>query len=277
MVSQVRKILWRDIRPPGGLYHVARPIYRPGRNLAVHTHNFAEVFWLERGRGEHRINGQSVALAAGDLVAIRPHDVHTFRAARGGFVMVNVAFEPEAFDVFASRYLEDGLDDDLPLQVRPPRRNLERLSEWADATSMRTQSELERDAFFVEVCLAVRGLPRDRQPVEGPPWLQQAVAQMQEPANLVGGVRRLAALCNRSVEHVSRTVRKHLHVTPTALINTMRLDYAGRRLRLTGEPIIQIAADCGLPNLPHFYKLFKAHHGVTPRQYRMRHQSPVDA
>jgi len=42
---------------------------------------------------------------------------------------------------------------------------------------------------------------------------------------------------------------------------------------MTDEPIVQIATGCGLPNLSHFYRLFNARFGVTPRQLRLRHRA----
>jgi AraC family cel operon transcriptional repressor len=42
-----------------------------------------------------------------------------------------------------------------------------------------------------------------------------------------------------------------------------------------GEAISDIAADCGIPNMSHFHKLFRDAHGMTPLQYRQRFQRQI--
>ena len=48
------------------------------------------------------------------------------------------------------------------------------------------------------------------------------------------------------------------------------------RLATSDEPITSIALDCGLENLGHFYRLFHARYGSTPRGYRLRQRAVVD-
>ena len=51
-----------------------------------------------------------------------------------------------------------------------------------------------------------------------------------------------------------------------------------KSLRLTRRAensLTEIASDCGIPNLSHFHKLFRAHHGMTPQRYRKQHQRDV--
>ena len=40
----------------------------------------------------------------------------------------------------------------------------------------------------------------------------------------------------------------------------------------TADPLAEIAADCGIPNLSHFHKLFRAAFGETPQSYRRTRQ-----
>jgi AraC family cel operon transcriptional repressor len=72
-------------------------------------------------------------------------------------------------------------------------------------------------------------------------------------------------------EHLARQVRQHLHKTPTDIVNEARLAHAASELQSSGRAITEIALECGVENLSHFYKLFREHFGCTPRQYRLRH------
>lgn len=59
------KILrWSQIRHAGA-FHAARTALSRTRPLAYHGHDFAEMFWVDAGRGIHRINGQLALRACG--------------------------------------------------------------------------------------------------------------------------------------------------------------------------------------------------------------------
>jgi AraC family cel operon transcriptional repressor len=85
----------------------------------------------------------------------------------------------------------------------------------------------------------------------------------------------LARLAKRSPEHVAREFRRYLNWTPTDVINDARMSYAADRLAASDDKITTIALDCGLENLGHFYRLFQARYGCTPRAYRVR-QNPAE-
>ena len=70
-------------------------------------------------------------------------------------------------------------------------------------------------------------------------------------------------------------MRKHFGETPSDYINRIRMAHAARALTTDSDPVAQIAQDCGIPNMSHFHKLFRAAHGLTPLQYRQKFQRQV--
>ena len=65
-------------------------------------------------------------------------------------------------------------------------------------------------------------------------------------------------------------------MSPSAYTNERRMEYAALMLGSTDTSIENIAHDCGIENLSHFYRLFRARYGVTPRRYRLHHlKDPV--
>ena len=84
---------WSDLVRPGEWFHLARVEFSPARPSRLHTHDFPEIFWIEKGSGLHEINGAEKKLLCGDLVFIRASDHHRLRAADpGGFTLINFAF-----------------------------------------------------------------------------------------------------------------------------------------------------------------------------------------
>ena len=102
-----------------------------------------------------------------------------------------------------------------------------------------------------------------------PPWLRHALAGLA-PAGLERGVPALVDACDKSAEHVARECRRCFGKTPTELVNALRLDHAARLLLETEASVVNVALACGFANLSHFYRLFRAHHGVTPAEHRAR-------
>jgi AraC family cel operon transcriptional repressor len=153
---------------------------------------------------------------------------------------------------------------------------VERLRPMADALALSPKNRLVRDAFLLQLLAMLTAADRIGGPVAAlPGWLRHAVGEFGRPAQLAGGTRAFARLAGRSPEHVNRVVRRVLGKTTTDLVNDIRLEYAARQLRMTDQKIAEVALDCGLGNLGHFYDLFHKRFKLTPRQYRLRHQSLV--
>lgn len=259
--------------------HVARAHYRQTSPSALHTHaGFAEVFWVERGRGVHLVNNQRVPLEPGDVVLVRRQDVHGFAAAGGGeLAFVNVAFRDDVLADLRRRYFHNrpwpwSVEADLPLQTRLSPAACQRLSHWADAFSPAAQSVLERDGFLIDLLRLIADTQASRfVGVALPAWLGAALARQAASGDF--SVPGLARATGRTREHINRIVRSCTGRTTTDVLNDMRMDEAARRLRMTADSITDIALDLGLSNLAHFYRLFSARLGTTPRRYRLRERT----
>lgn len=73
-------------------FHIADVLQGP---LQEHSHEFFELVYVRRGRGEHRLNGRSYALQAGDLYLIRPGECHAYAPLpRQQMRIINVLWMP---------------------------------------------------------------------------------------------------------------------------------------------------------------------------------------
>jgi len=273
-----RTLRLSDYLGPGIAYHVARVGLTPTDPMHAHDHDFAEVFWIERGSVVHLVNGQRQLLTQGDLALVRPEDTHTFRRHREeDFALVNVAFDRETLDFLRGRYFE-GVEwpwqgHRLPAAHRLDRAQLARLGKLACLLVAGPPSRLLLERFLLEL---LDQLTHPSLYAELPQWLSEALTRLaNDPEALVRGVPALAMLAGRGREHVNRVIRSSTGRTATDLVNEIRLSRAASDLRMTDQPIVQIARECGVANLSHFYRLFNARFGVTPRRYRLSHQSLV--
>ena len=80
-----------------------------------------------------------------------------------------------------------------------------------------------------------------------------------------------------SLASVSECVRAETGRTYKELLQRHRLETAARLLRRSDLTIQQIIAQVGYENTSYFYRLFRAHYGQSPREYRLSHLSrPAD-
>ncbi|MEM9267772.1 MAG: helix-turn-helix transcriptional regulator, partial [Pseudomonadota bacterium] len=105
-----------------------------------------------------------------------------------------------------------------------------------------------------------------------PGWLSQACKSLRHPSVFQQGTTGFVAVAGRSHEHLCRSCKEYLGVTPSAYVNQIRATHAAERLVRTQDPIAEIAAEIGIDNLGHFYRVFRQHFGTTPRAYRQSHQ-----
>ncbi len=79
-VSHNQRIRKREIIANGELGPItnhARAVFPPGEMAGSHLHNdMAEVFTVESGCGEIRINDVAYVFSAGTVVVVEPGDVH---------------------------------------------------------------------------------------------------------------------------------------------------------------------------------------------------------
>lgn len=268
-----------DFLRPGENYHYAAAEISAANLARYHDHDYHEVFWVTRGRGEHRFNGASTKLAAGTLHFIHPSDCHQVETARAEpLCIINVAFPSRCWAQVRRRYFANEPDPfelpdgqrawpvDAPAQAR--------LAYWANRLTTTGRPRVALDGFLME-------LPQLRHAATGkgadpmPEWLARARREISLPRHFSGGTPALARLAGRSPSHVARAAVRWLRLTPTDIVNAARMDFSAEELTTSARPIIEIALDCGLTNLSHFYALFRLRFGTSPQRYRRRFQRIV--
>jgi AraC family cel operon transcriptional repressor len=108
----------------------------------------------------------------------------------------------------------------------------------------------------------------DRLQGSAPRWLVAACEAARAEPVFRAGAAGLVAAAGRSHAHVCRAMKAHLGTTPSAYVNAVRMDRAAELLAGTDMAVGDIAAHLGIENPGHFYRLFGARHGVSPRRYR---------
>lgn len=265
-----------DILAPGRMAHLARAVLTPARPKALHGHDFHELLWVQNGRIRHHLPEGGTDLTEGDLVFLAPGDTHALQGRREEPLVASLTLHPEVVAAlpdrhpqFARRLFWGG----TPVTVTLDSHRLAALNRAANALDAGPASALEVEAFLLPLCAAL--LPPDDVPADAPDWLRSACDAARDPATFRDGAAGLVAATGRAHPHVARTMRRLMDVTPSDFVNAQRMRWAASRLTGTTDPLAEIAAECGIPNLSHFHKLFRTAHGTTPLAYRRARQRDV--
>lgn len=263
---------------PGDAFHAALMWKGRASPVPLHDHDFAEVFFILKGRASHQVNGQVQELGEGEAVFIRPPDRHGLRTSSGAYLLFNLAFPAEVLEELVRKYpsrLERLWGEDgLPRKLRPAVDLRSELEPWIERLLAAPREPLLRDRFLLEFLSWLEAKP-PADHLEGPLWLVQGLRRMREPEFLLEGVPRLVELCGRSPEHVARTMRRYLNCSPTEFVNALRLERAELLLLTTSMRVTEIAFECGFENLAYFYRLFQKRNGVPPGRFRRFRRRPV--
>ena len=278
----MRKLTLDDL-PPGHVCTYAHWQYaHQAGEPSLHTHDHHELFWVEDGEGIEHINGEARHLFGGLLVLVRADDVHGFSVAKPGAHVrfVNFAFPRELWTSLRDRHPRlraawFSEKDHRRREWRLEPSDIERLRALARDLAAGARDPLSTEAFLIGVLSLLSGLESRRAAGRLPPWLSASLARIQEQRHFALGTPEFARLAGCTPEHLARAVRRHLGRTPTDVINEARLAYAAQQLCTTERPILDIVADCGLENVGHFYKLFRARFGASPEKYRRHAYLPV--
>lgn len=280
-----QRFFLRNYVPDGAHYHFAQKRIDEKAPPFPHDHDYFEIFIVTRGTVVHGLRSGTEQLEQGRIVFIRPGDRHSLSSPQGssGAEIINIIFGQEIANHIGDRYSEDfsgrffwhdRADPDSFLLIGP---RFERAINIASELGFGRNTRARIEEFLLSTMIRVVDFPFDDDPTI-PTWLTAACHAARRPEVLRQGARGFVAAAGRGHEHVCRTARKHLGMSPSAFMNERRMEYAALMLGSTDNSIEHVARDCGLENLSHFYRLFRARYGVTPRRYRLHHlKDPVRA
>ena len=266
----------KDILQGDQQIHLTRATLTTARPKGLHNHDFFELFWVQNGAVRHHLPGIKQTLTEGDIVFLQPSQPHALQGRGDHALVVSLCIHPTTIKVLAKRH--PSLNEHLfwsktgPVQMRRDIRQLAALNHAAVVLERSANDALAAEAFLLPLCA---DLTTATHPDTIPQWLANACNAAKDPDVFREGAAGLVSRTGKAHPHVSRMMRKHFGETPSDYINRIRMEHAARALITDGEPVSQVAADCGIPNKSHFHKLFRASHGLTPLQYRQKYQQQV--
>ena len=270
------------VRFPFNIY----PCTIPGDFLQVplHWHDSMELVYVKKGSGIVQVGVNAYPAEQGDIYIFAPGTLHALHQ-RGQAVMEyeNIIFELEllggAEDLCAEKYLLPLQSGRLSLPARLTPNDLCYLQAAACLREVEDANRAKLPGYELQVkgallrflaLLLAQGRQRlaaetaDTQRLKA--VLQWLSAHYAEPLRVADA----AGVCSFSASHFMRWFRQMTGQSFVAFLNEYRLNAAAEALQATDETVLTIASRCGFENLSYFNRAFKAHFGMTPREYRKK-------
>lgn len=239
-------------------------------SVGLHNHDFYEFFIVIQGQFEEICNGKRILLKRRHLHVLHPDDVHQLRSTKTEetSILRNIAMSKTVFEEALNR-----------LSLSPEQLHGYFIMDENTFISYVNKSELVYGPYpdgqtfdflmnnLLDDMIIAAALQHSGD-YDIPKWLKEAYQAMETEENSAAGLPRLLELTGKSQAHLTRAFQRYYRMTPTDYINLMRLQNASRLLRTSQETIIDIIYRCGYNSVSYFNRLFKAHYGMTPREYR---------
>ena len=245
-----------------------------------HCHNYYEIFMVLKGDVCHIINSREQNLMPGQLLFIRDFDVHDYKSADGGyFEFINLAFTKDNLEAMftylgssfpSAELINAKFPPSVVLSEREKERVFYSMTELSGGTDDKATIKIKLRVLLMNIFMQYF-FNYSESKTEIPLWLEMTYEKMKKPSNFIQGIDRLYQICPKSREHLCRSLKKYYNTSPSALVNDMRLEYCVNLLIASNLTVTEICYECGFENLSWFYKVFTNKFGLTPAEYRKRH------
>ena len=264
----------------------------------LYSHEIIEIDLVVAGSGVHRVLNQAIPCKTGDIYITYSDTPHAFFAAESGEMLTvrRLWFDPSdwfeadlcmpssarfCYGVFAEGALTtyamltdctqneiNGLFNDITCEVT------QKKCEWREAVKAHLATLLITVARYVGD--AIKSIPSFK-PKE---WGAVSAAIRSVMEKFGDCDLTLGAIADElyvSKSHLSRQFKLFTGDAFSDYLRTIRLNHACRLLRETRLTVEEIAIQCGLRDIPSFYKSFHNYKGVTPHQYRINKAAKPDS
>jgi AraC-like DNA-binding protein len=248
----------------------SRQKFETGYILPTRTVPDYNYIWVTRGTVVWVIEDVEHTMNAGDMVVVPPNVEHrgystTKRGTLGSIhVMATLGGGQDVFQILTPTTFRSIM----------PKSRLERYLHGALAEYDRNDADatyLTMDAWGRLTTLellrhdAAAGLLKQR---ELDPLIAELLDELQRRIERVTTLDELAEWSGFTAQHLNRTFRRVLGVTPLQHLTRLRMDRAAALLKEGVLTVKAVAAAVAIDDPYYFSRVFSEHFGVSPTQYR---------
>lgn len=274
---------------PVGWYPRLSKVWQ-GYFFVPHWHRELELIFVESGKMELVVQGQSYLLQEGSVALLPPNLLHTAYQLEGSACCFScIVFAPE----FVTGQTSEAVQKDLlvmlfasdfreELLVAGPMAESMGLSDYlrklGSALNQREQivNQLKiKGLLFLVIAILLGEAGNPKLANGGKNQLQQArekiiLGYMADHLAEKVTLAELSSQLNLSKEQFSRFFRQAFRRSPLQYLTQMRLQKACHLLTQEDLTMLEIAEACGFDNSNYFSRVFKQHFGMSPSEFQRK-------
>lgn len=251
----------------------------------LHDHTFFEIFYMLEGDIPHELNGKTSLLHQGDLLFLRPGEIHSFLRKKGvncrhRDIILRKEFFKTICDFLNIDLYESFVNDKTCKMFSLTK---EKISEYEKNFFRITQESAFKNNYGIALALAKAQctelismlLPLATKTEEkDADWLTMLINHLSDPACFSKNWEEILSPFFFSREHICRVFKKKTGKTLTEFLNDQRMILAIDRLTYSQDTILSICMELGFSSVAHFNTLFKEKYGIPPSEFRKRTRTP---
>ncbi|MBE7029867.1 MAG: helix-turn-helix domain-containing protein [Ruminococcaceae bacterium] len=274
-----------------GKYIAARPHTR-FTDFPLHRHNYIEIMYVCSGEITHVIDGKTITMSAGDLLFMNRNVSHCIQKTGFDDIGINFIILPEFFDIplvmlkeDRNNALADFLIGALRIDEKRPQylhfrtagnHAIENLMENIISSLMSGKGEENINQFtmgliFLQLLSNIETISDDSL-LSGFDMMADTALRYINTRYQDASLTELAASMHQSPSNMSKIIKKSTGHTFSELLQKKRFQQAVVFLEDTKMTVSEIMNAVGYENSSHFYRLFREHYGLSPREYRLKNK-----
>ena len=296
---------WQQVFPTSFPLHIAEVKQSA---IEEHSHEFFEMVYVRRGRGQHFIEGESFPIQAGDLYVISPGEKHGYSPIDGELLhIVNILWMPSLVEDALRAASRDSSEKDRGdsalsgarqlLYVEPMLRRETHFAHrlhLAGRTAYRVDMLIDeirqeqaqaaagyelllRHLFCALLVLLSRAydeqneraaVTKTKTQSHGEKVVARAIDYIEANYNQPLRVRDVAAHIAISESRLAHVFKENTRRGINEYLHEFRIARACAALLEGNQPVGQIAADIGYSDSRFFHRTFRRQIGCSPTQYK---------
>lgn len=230
-----------------------------------HIHDYFEIFTVIKGSVTHQINESREIIQCNESVFVRKNDSHIISGDENSEIL-NIAFSESLFLQIQALFDSQLLTSKVLLERSTVEYVLKNIRDLTGSSNKKYAEIILKSLLVSLVGAFIYTSPNYDK--NYPIWFQTFLNHLSNVDVFTSDMTSIYALTDKTPEHISRTFRQYLNVTPTHYLLDMKTNYAMRLLVTTTRPILDICFEAGFFNLGYFYRCFKTRYGTSPQKYR---------
>lgn len=242
-----------------------------------HGHDYYEFQLILSGNTVHCVNGKIQILNSGELICVRPGDMHFYTpysdsSDRYEYYVISVSKEyMQKQFAYCEKLCENIIKPELPPIVRLSDKDfnaLERKFKKMEKKDFDSERKFLHHLVIKEILWYMLDLGAENRQKKLPEWFENYLLNISRVEMFSLDYSRLVSKSNVSEGHLCKTFKKYFDMTTTEYINNLRLEYAYELILTSSKSMGEIAFEVGFNSYGYFFRKFTEKYGISPKLAR---------